>query len=160
MLIPELPGGVCGSEVTVHQDSYPARSTLSPPHARSCLSSAAPAPMGDLDHTLTRHRDGSVRSPYPGVGVQQAAGDDGAQEGLMCGDDVVQVLRLPHLVPQLVPGALKHLEPQPGPWEAGGTAGPGASTQGPREQAGSAARPGDTVWTAVWRWPGPTSKVM
>ena len=33
----------------------------------------------------------------------------------MRGDDVVQVLRLLHLVPQLVPGALEHLEPTPRP---------------------------------------------
>lgn len=49
-------------------------------------------------------------SSYPGVGVQQTAGDDGVQEGLMRGDDVVQVLGLLHFVPKFIPRALKHLE--------------------------------------------------
>ena len=50
-----------------------------------------------------------VRVCYPAVAVQQAPGDDGVQEDLVGGDDVVQVLGLLHLVPQLVPRALQHL---------------------------------------------------
>lgn len=47
---------------------------------------------------------------YPGVGIQQTAGDDGVQEDLVRSDDVVKVLGPLHLRPKLIPGALEHLE--------------------------------------------------
>ena len=50
-----------------------------------------------------------VWSSHPAVGVQQTAGDDAVQKGLVGCYDVVQILGLLHLVPQLVPGALQHL---------------------------------------------------
>lgn len=50
-----------------------------------------------------------VSKPYSGVSIQQAPGDDGIQEHLVRGNDVVQVLGLLHFVPKLIPRTFKHL---------------------------------------------------
>lgn len=47
---------------------------------------------------------------YPAVVVQQTPGDDGVEEDLMGGYDVIQVLSSLHFVPKLVPGTFQHLE--------------------------------------------------
>lgn len=47
---------------------------------------------------------------YPAVVVQQTSGDDGVEEDLVGGYDVIQVLSPLHFVPKLVPGTFQHLD--------------------------------------------------
>lgn len=47
---------------------------------------------------------------YPAVIVQQTSGDDGVEEDLVGGYDVIQVLSPLHFVPKLVPGTFQHLD--------------------------------------------------
>lgn len=47
---------------------------------------------------------------YPAVVVQQTSGDYRVEENFMGSDDVIEILSLLHFVPQLIPGALQHLQ--------------------------------------------------
>lgn len=51
-----------------------------------------------------------VNASYPVVHIQQAARNDCVQENVMCWYNVIQILSLLDLIPQLIPRALQHLE--------------------------------------------------